>query len=106
MRYRLAVVALDDLLCEHGDAAVRDIFEIERGLLILHEAAIERAPGALMSGIGRRDGETANQCRLIARDLRSGGFSNGAVLFFRFRHEVEDAVDDCGLRASGLQARG
>src|SRR4051812_39434055 len=25
-------------------------------------------------------------------------------LLFRFRHEVEDAVDDCRLRASGLQA--
>src|SRR6187399_1600811 len=27
-------------------------------------------------------------------------------LLFRFRHEVEDSVDDRGLRASGLQARG
>src|SRR5687768_14807616 len=79
MRYRLAVITLDDLFREHGDAPVRDVFEVESGLLILHEAAIEPAAGALVSGIGCRDGEAANQSRLIPCGLRSGGFSNGTV---------------------------
>ena len=72
MRYRLAVVTLDDLFREHGDAPVRDVCEVESGLLILHEAAIERAAGALMSCIGCRDGEPANQAGLSpATCLRS-----------------------------------
>ena len=59
MRRRLAVVTLDDLFRQHGHASDRDVFEVERGLLILHESAIETAAGTLMAGVGGGDGETA-----------------------------------------------
>ena len=79
MRRRPAVVTLDDLSRQHGDAAVSDVLEVESGLLILHEGAIERAAGTLVAGIGRRNSEASSQCRLISGGLSSGGLSNGAV---------------------------
>ena len=79
MRRRLAIVGFDDLLREHRNAPVRDEFEVECGLLVLHEGAVESAAGALMSGVGGGDSETAYQRRLVSRGLRSGRLSNGAV---------------------------
>ena len=109
VRYRLAVITLDDLFREHGDAPVRDVCEVESGLLILHEAAIERAAGALMSGIGCRNGEPANQSRPIARRLRSGGFSNGAIeataALLQILSGPVVGKSDCEADAVGLAVR-
>ena len=49
----------DDLLGEHGDAPDGDEREVECGLLVLHERAVERA--ALMTGVGADDGEAARK---------------------------------------------
>src|SRR4029453_3402832 len=56
----LRVVLRDDLLREGRDTSNCLIGEVERGLLLLHEARVE-SPLTLMTGIGRDDGEAANE---------------------------------------------
>ena len=79
MRRRPAVVALDDLLGQYRHAADGDEFEVQRGLLILHEGAIERTTRTLMTGIGCGHGKATSQRRLISGGLSSGRFSDRAV---------------------------
>src|SRR5690348_6211010 len=79
MRGRPAVVCFDDLFREHGDARVRDVLEIESGLLILLEAAVEGSAGAGMAGVGGGNCKSANQCGLGALELTAGRLGYGAV---------------------------
>ena len=60
-----AIIGFDDLLRHYGQPPDPDKLEIERGLLVLHEAAVERAAGALMAGVagGDRKKPRASACR-------------------------------------------
>jgi hypothetical protein len=62
------VISRDDFLCERRDAPDRDIVEIERRLLICHEARIE-ATRAFVARIRRDDGKSARQRGRIAGGL-------------------------------------
>jgi hypothetical protein len=79
MRWWPAVVGLNDLFGYFGKPANCDKLEIERSLLISHEASIERATGALMAGIAGGNREASGKCRLIARSLGSDGFGHRSI---------------------------
>ena len=79
MRRRPAVIGLDNLLCDYREPSDRDKLEIERRLLILHEASIERATAGLMTGIAGCDSESARKRRPIACSWRPDGFRDGPI---------------------------
>ncbi len=79
MRRRPAVIALDDLPGQYRDAADGDEFEIQRGLLILHEGTVECTTRALMSGIGGGNGKAASERGLISGSLSAGWLADSAV---------------------------
>ena len=62
---RLPVVLRDDALRDLRDATDGHVSEIEIRLLVLHEAAVERA-GPLMAGVGADDGEAARERGAVA----------------------------------------
>src|SRR5512144_2600601 len=79
MRHRLAIVVFDNLLREHRNASIRDVFEVERGLLVLHERTVKPASCALMSRIGTGHSKSTHQRRLISGYLAARWFCNAAV---------------------------
>src|SRR4051794_37470737 len=79
MRRRPAVVALDDLAGQYRHAAIRDVLEVESGLLILHERAIEGTARTLVACIGRRNSEASSERWLISCNLSSSWLSYRTV---------------------------
>ena len=63
---RFRVMLRDDLFREPGDASHRLIGEVQRRLLLLHEAGVEPVL-ARVTGVGRDDGKAAEKRRRRAR---------------------------------------
>ena len=79
VRGRPAIVSLDDLFGQDGQAADGHEFEIERGLLVAHKAPVEASAGTLMARVAAGHREAARQGGLVSGSLVADRFTDRAV---------------------------